>query len=199
MNRVPAFSSFRTRRPFSRPRRSLLTVLLGSAALAAGCSPEYNWREIRGGNDHYRVMLPGKPSQMTRPIDLDGMKVSMTMQGAQVGDVAFTVAAAELPDASEAVRERAIGAMRTAMVRNIGGRETDARAMNVPVVDISDRLTGTAPGWRIDAVGQSGGRPVELHAVFTARNGRAWQAVVVGPTPDPVQAQQFLDGFRLTD
>jgi hypothetical protein len=144
-------------------------------------------------------MMPGKPARMSRSIDLDGMKVSMTMQGARVGELAFTVATSELPDTSVATREKALAAMRTAMVRNIGGRETDAQAVAVPVGDGSGRATGTVPGWRVDAVGHAGGREVEMHAIFAARNGRAWQAVVLGPAPDPEQTGQFLDGFRLTN
>jgi len=180
------------------PRLRPVFALLGCAALVA-CTPRYDWREIRAGEDRFVAMMPAKPARMTRAIDLDGMKVSMTMHGARVDDVAFTVGAVELPDASVAVREQAIAAMRMAMVRNIGGREREAKAVTVPVVDAGGAARGTAPGWRIEATGRAGDREVALLAVFASRNGRAWQAVVVGPSPDREQAAMFLDGFRVTD
>lgn len=199
MNRLSASWSLLPSLPFSLQRRWLLVLALAAAGLAVGCSPQYDWRQIRADEDGYVAMMPGKPDRMTRSINLDGMKVSMTMQGARVGELAFTVATSELPDTSVATRERAVAAMRAAMVRNIAGRETAAQALAVPVGDGSDRVIGTAPGWQIDAVGHAGGREVEMHAIFTARNGRAWQAVVLGPAPDPEQTKQFLDGFRLTN
>ena len=170
-----------------------------AGALSGGCTPAYDWREIRADDDRYRAMMPAKPERMSLPIDLDGIPVSMTMRGARVGDVAFTVAAAALPEDSPVLRERAIAAMRSSMVRNIAGRELVAEALPVPVVDDGGRPSGSAPGWRIEATGHAGDREVGMHAVFAARGGRAWQAVVVGPSPDREQARTFLDGFRITD
>lgn len=176
----------------------LAAVLVACAALPA-CAPRYDWREIRADEDHFLAMMPARPDRMTRPIDLDGMPVTMTMQGARIDGVAFIVGAAPLPDASVAVRERALAAMRTAMVRNIQGTESRADAVAVPVVDASGRAVGSAPGWRIEASGRAGERAVSLHAVFASRGGRAWQAVVLGPDPEPDPARIFLDGFRILE
>lgn len=176
----------------------LAAVLVACAALSA-CASRYDWREIRADEDRYLAMMPARPDRMTRPIDLDGMAVNMTMQGARVDGVAFIVGAVPLPDASVAVRERALAAMRSAMVRNIQGTESRADAIAVPVVDASGRPAGSAPGWRIEASGKAGDRDVSLRAVFASRGGRAWQAVVLGPDPEPEQARIFLDGFRILD
>lgn len=173
-------------------------VLVACVALPA-CAPRYDWREIRADEDRYLAMMPARPDRMTRPIDLDGMAVNMTMQGARIDGVAFVVGAVPLPDASVAVRERALAAMRAAMVRNIQGTESRADAIAVPVVDASGRALGSAPGWRIEASGSTGQHAVSLHAVFASRGGRAWQAVVLGPDPDPDQARIFLDGFRIRE
>lgn len=186
------------------PRRglfahALIPAMLACLAALAGCAPRYDWREIRANEDRYLAMMPAKPDRMTRQIELDGMKVSMTMQGARIDGVAFIVGAAALPDASVEVRERAISAMRVAMVRNIAGRELSAQAVAVPVIDGSGRATGSAPGWRIEAAGRAGEGEVAMMAVFASRDGRAWQAVVLGPAPDRDQAKTFLDGFRVTD
>ncbi|MCM5571371.1 hypothetical protein M6I34_12705 [Burkholderiaceae bacterium FT117] len=178
---------------------TLIAIILAAFVALSGCSPRYDWREIRADEDGYLAMMPDRPDRLTLPIDLDGMAVQMAMQGARIDGVAFVVGAVRLPDASVAVRERALAAMRSAMVRNIGGREAGAEAIAVPVVDPSGRATGSAPGWRIRASGRAGDREVAMHAVFASREGRAWQAVVLGPDPDPEQARTFLDGFRILE
>jgi hypothetical protein len=176
----------------------LLAAALALSLLGA-CSPAYDWREIRVGDDGYVVMMPDKPARMTRPIDLDGMKVSMTMQGARVNELAFTVGEAVLPDETLETRERAVAAMRTAMVHNIGGTESKAEALAVPVIDRAGRRVGTASGWRIEAAGRAYDKPVVMLALFASRGGHAWQAVVLGPEPDREQARQFFDGFKLVE
>ena len=72
-----------------RATRSLpwfAAVLVACAELSA-CAPRHDWREIRADEDHYLAMMPARPDRMTRPIDLDGMPVNMTMQGARIDGV----------------------------------------------------------------------------------------------------------------
>lgn len=184
--------------PRARAARWLIASVLAPVVLAA-CSPTYDWREIRNADDGYVSMMPARPARMTRPIDLDGLKVSMTMQGAQVEDLTFTIGEVVLPDAEAETRERAVSAMRTAMVRNIGASEAQAQEVAVPVVDSTGRVVSAAPGWRVEASGRAYERPAVLIAIFTSRGDRAWQAVVLGPEPDRGQAQQFFEGFRLVE
>lgn len=185
-----------------RPRLRQLRAPLAAAACAlalAACAPDYNWREIRPAGAGCLVMLPGKPASMARPIDLDGLAVTMTMSGARVGEHSFTVGAVVLPDAQPGTREKAVAAMRSAMVRNIGGRETEATEAAVPIVDPAGRTTATQPGVRVEASGQLGDRRLHLSALFVARGERAWQAVVIGPERDAANAQVFLESFRILD
>ena len=184
----------------ARARAARLTaVMVCLAAFVAGCSPEYDWREIRPAEGGFAVLLPGKPASMSRPIDLDGMKVTMTMHGAKVGSTTFTVGWADLPDAADATRERAVAAMRTAMVRNLAGSETSSAPVALPVTDAAGARRGTHPAQRVDASGSVSGQPMAMLAGFTARGGRAWQYVVMGPMPDAAQAATFLDSFRLVE
>ncbi len=174
---------------------------LASAALAAillaACSPEYNWREIRSIDQGYLVMLPGKPATMTRTIRLEETEVPMTMQGARVGETAFTVAVATLPDERPVTREKAQAAMRAGMVRNIGGVERTADAGTVALVDASGTALGRIPAVRIEAGGSAQGRPMSMLAGFTSRGARAYQWVVIGPEVRREEALTFLDSFRL--
>jgi hypothetical protein len=79
-------------------RRAIRGVLgwLVLAGLVAACSPEFNWRETRSPEQGFSVLLPARPASMSREIDLDGLRVVMTMTGARVDRALFTVGAIRL-------------------------------------------------------------------------------------------------------
>ncbi len=182
-----------------RPARRAVAgwLLAPAAASLAGCSPEHDWREIRADDSAFTVMLPARPARMTRPIDLDGLALDMTMHGAQAAGIAYTVGAVVLPDASAATRERALAAMRTAMIRNIGGTERASRTVRVARVDPSGQRTGTVEGLEVEADGRMRDRAATLIARFVGLDARAWQAVVLGPSPDREHAALFLESLKL--
>lgn len=182
--------------PFRAARRAAVPVIL-LAALLTGCSPEYDWREIRPVEDGWSAMLPGKPAKLTRRIHLEAIEVPMTMQGAKIGETSFTVAVADLPDDTPATRERALAAMRAGMLRNVGASESRSRAVEIPTIDAGGAATGRLPAERVEANGTVQGRPVTLLAGFAGQGQRAWQWVVIGPAVDPEQADVFFQGFRV--
>lgn len=179
-------------------QRALCGTLLVVLLLAA-CSPKYDWREIRATDAGWTAMLPGRQAGATRDITLGDMPVKMTMQGARVDETSFTVASAVLPDAQPATRTRALAAMREALVRNIGGRETAASDVTAPLVDASGRRIGEAAGMQVTAAGQIRGQPATMIARLYVRNARAVQALVVGPDVDREQADRFFESLRLHD
>lgn len=174
-----------------------VAACVGLAFAAAACTPEYNWRELRPADAHWVAMLPAKPATATRDIRLGELPVKMTMHGAKVHDTAFTVAEAPLPAAGDP--GAAVAAMREALVRNIGGKETAAASVPIPVEATADRPARTAPGVALEAAGSIRGKPALLQARIVAYDGRAYQALVVGTDVDPEQAKTFLESFRLHD
>jgi hypothetical protein len=181
----------------SATRAALAAVAIAAAAMLAACSPEHDWREIRAEDARFMVMLPARPATLTRPIDLDGQRFDMTMQGAQAREVAYTVGTVTLPDGSDASRQRALAAMRLAMVRNIGGTERAARPVEVVLVDPGGQPAGRAPGIEIEAVGRMRDREAVLIARFVGTGAQVWQAVVLGPQPDRENAALFLESLKL--
>ena len=145
-------------------RLLLLTVL----SILAGCSPSLNWRQVQGVDAPFVVLLPAKPATLSRPIDLDGMAVTMSMTAAEVDGVTFAVGSIVLPDA--ALAPNALQAMKIALVRNINGSIQSEHAGAGGSVDIA--ATGT--------LGRSN-QPARLLARFAVRERRVYQAVVVGP------------------
>jgi hypothetical protein len=187
-----------TKGPIRPTRRAIVGALLapGLAGLA-GCSPEHDWREIRSEEAAVVVMLPAKPARLTRAINLDGLRIDMTMIGAEVRGVSYTVGAIELPDDADATRERALAAMRVAMVRNIGGAERASRSVTVARIDPGGGARGTIGGVEIEAGGRMRDREVTLLGRFVGVGRHAWQAVVLGDRPERELAAQFLESLKV--
>lgn len=158
----------------------LLLALLAAVALAA-CSPKFNWRDYRSADAPFAVMFPDKPDTHTREVDLNGLKVKMTMTAVQVDGAMFAVGTGEAPDAAQA--QAALDAMKTALVKNIGATVT--------------KETRTA-GIDIEATGVQGGKPMQLVGRFVAHGRRFYQVIVMGPKSDmsAEQTDMFLSSFK---
>ncbi len=182
-----------------RAIRGLLGIL-ASSVLAAGCSPDFNWRETRSDEQGFTVLLPARPAAMSRDIDLEGLRVLMTMTGARVDQSLFTVGAvrlevpeAELPHA----RARALSAMQVAMLRNIGAGQQPGEAVRIGIVDSAGAARGSIDASAVQASGQVAGAPIVMQAVFVGHRDRLWQAVAMTPAAQAAQGRTMLDSFRL--
>jgi hypothetical protein len=164
------------RRHFSIP------MAVALAAAISACSPRFDWRDYRSSEAPYSVLFPGKPATHTRTVDLDGRAAAMTMTAAEVEGTIFAVGSATLADASQA--RHAIGAMRTAMVRNIGG-------------SISKEAEREG-GLEVEAHGANNGRAMQLHGRFVAHGNLAYQVIVMGPETavDAENIDTFIRSFK---
>jgi hypothetical protein len=160
--------------------------------LLVACSPKYNWREVRGKDAPFVVLLPDKPVTASRDINLDGMTLSMTMTAAEVDGVTFAVGYVVLADSKQA--EAALSAMKTALVRNINGM--------VKPSSNSQGQTATATN-DIEASGsRNSGNSIEpllLLGHFEAKDRRAYQVIVLGneKAVSREEAGTFLASFKL--
>jgi len=168
--------------------RRLFVACTAALCLVAACSPKYNWRDYASPDAPYRIMFPAKPSTFTRKIDLDGMRVAMTMTAAEIDGATFAVGVAEAPDAARA--QAALEAMQVALVRNIGATVTSEKT----TADNNGRATRD-----VDASGTSQGVPMRLVGHFESRGKQFYQVIVLGrpkALPDE-QVEQFLTSFKL--
>lgn len=165
--------------------RSLFVPIALFLGLAA-CTPHFDWREVHGSEAPYTVLMPVKPSSGTRLINLGGTQVTMTMTAADVDGALFAVGTATMPD--QAAATNALAAMKTALVRNIGGTVTSEKA-----TASSDLAT-----LDIEATG-SGTHPRMLFAHLVAKNTRVYQVVTIGTDKSlPREAvDTFLTSFKL--
>lgn len=160
---------------------AVLAVL--AVLMLAGCNPTYNWREHTNQDGRYKVLFPAKPATFTRPVDVDGLRVEMTMTAAEVDGATFAIGSAIAPDAARA--QAALPAMRLALLRNIGADD--------------DGVPAAQDSLGVDAKGAVNGKPMRLHGRFETRGERFYQVIVLGPA-DAVPAEQvdqFLSSFTL--
>lgn len=167
-------------------------IALAGAALLAACNPTYNWRDYSSPDAPYRVMFPAKPATHTRSVDLNGMKVDMTMTAAEVEGVTFAVGTGLAPDPARA--QAALGDMRSALLRNLGtaAAQQSTGADGLPPA-------ATAGGLDVDVVGSANGQSMKLRGHFAAKGTRFYQVIVVGKEQAVAadQAEQFISSFRL--
>ncbi|TFW10420.1 hypothetical protein E4K72_00890 [Oxalobacteraceae bacterium OM1] len=159
-----------------------LAAPLCAALLLLACTPTYDWREVHGSNIPFTVVLPAKPATYTRPVNLDGTQVNMTMTAAEADGVIFAVATAEMADAARA--QTALEQMKTAMVRNIQGTVRKEKAVAM----------GDSNAIEVEAASAQRA----MHARFVARGTRIYQVMAMGQ-PDrlkPEAVETFLTSFK---
>jgi hypothetical protein len=157
----------------------LKAAAIAATALLLACSPKYDWREVRGNGAPFMISLPAKPASHARMIDLDGIKVTMTMTAAEVDGVSFAVGTAELPDPLQA--QKALVAMKTALVRNIGGTVKQEKSSSPAMIEI-----------------EAAGSSRLLLGRFIARDNRVYQLLVVGDERkvSREEAETFFTSFK---
>ena len=154
---------------------ALLSTLAAASVLSA-CSPKFDWRDYRSPDAQFTALFPGKPSVLTREIDLDGKKVKLTMTASEVDGSTFAIGSATLDSAEQA--QAALPAMKTALVNNINGKvrsEKTASAASSNAAGTRQRSTLS-----IEATGTQQGKPVLLVGRFVAHDKHIAQIIILG-------------------
>jgi hypothetical protein len=144
----------------------LTKKILSTAAILMllACSPQFDWREVRGNDAPFRVLMPAKPASFSRDMQLAGLTLNMQMTAADAAGVNFAVGSVRLDDPGKAgvVAE----AMKDGMLKNIQGRSRKRPA--APTVSLKCR---EITRWRSSHYG----RP--LHHTRTT----VYQVIAIGP------------------
>lgn len=169
----------------------LLPLLLG------GCSPALNWRSVPLPEAALTITLPCKPDQATRPVELAGAPVELSMAGCDADGATFAVSHAALADPTQV--GAALTHWRAAVLANLGPGAAGT-AVDVPyaprgVLPVPQSVRTTVQGQRAD------GTAVVAQAVWFARavgpQVRLYHAVVYTPKPRPQVADEFFAGLAL--
>jgi hypothetical protein len=79
-----------------------MIVTMALLAATTACTPAFNWREVSFDDASAAALLPCKPDRGTRPVQLAGQTVQMSMAGCEAGGAMFTVALVQVPQAAQA-------------------------------------------------------------------------------------------------
>lgn len=149
--------------------RVLAAVLC--VAWLAGCSPTFDWRPVRFGQDGASGVLPDTPHAQTRQVGYDTWTLPLSMTSARAGSVLFALGAAPLPPdlaASASARERLARWAVESFYRNAGTAPPDP---------------APRPGERFTVHGQGPDGPIWIEAQVIVTD-REWLEAVVIAAPD---------------
>jgi hypothetical protein len=181
------------------PARVLLATLL--MMLIPACSERLEWREFKSP-DGCSVMLPGRAQTVTRDVEFEGQKLSVSMSSTGVGPAMFALGVVSLPAGianDSGGRERAIAYFRDGLVRNISGTMVSATpaALVLPPGSSAQVRAGQA----VEARGRAGadGRAAALAARFFIVDDRLFQLIALGGegSIEPQALDTFFTSFRL--
>jgi hypothetical protein len=173
---------------------------LGAAALAtltlAGCSPSLDWHTFNWPAGGFSVLLPARPVEETREVQLAGITLTLHLFSVRVDDRIWAAGYADLPPGLEPARRTALLAeAASAYARNVGaapeqaapevGAPPDERAGASGAQRLGTPDTASLECRRVDAQGQAAGRNMALAARLCASATRYYPLISIGQTAAP--------------
>ena len=132
----------------------------------AGCTPEYNWRELTVADERAIVMFPSRVKTEQRTIRVDGMDLVFSLSSAAVDQSVFSVGYAPLNSVLDSAQtERLVLAFATALAARVG-QPFAPQALNGDVFEFESVV---------------GGQPSRLLGRVLIHRGMLIQVVVSGP------------------
>lgn len=182
------------------PRRLFATLIVATVAAGAlgACSPVFNWREVRLDAAPVMALLPCKPDQASRQMNLPGGTTPLYMAGCKAGGATFAISAMDAGDASKAAEV----ALQWQAATNLS--QQVAKAVSTPY-----RVPGATAAVLVvsqpSQMGSAAPKPLS-HALYFYQGRFVYQAQVLGEPesggdgPGALSTQvleTFLGGVRL--
>jgi hypothetical protein len=158
--------------------------------LLAGCSPTFNWREVRAEGVPLKAMLPCKPDKGSRPVPMGGRQVELQVLGCETGGATFAVLYGDIGDAARA--GEVLAQWQAATLANMHATASRRQAWVPPgATALPQSAQVVASGERADH------SKVEGHAGYFARGGLVVQAVIYADRLPAEAADAFFSGLKL--
>lgn len=168
--------------------RPTAAVLLFGWAVA-GCSPAFNWREVRVDAAGLQAMLPCKPDKGARTVPMAGRPVSLQVLGCDAGGATFAVLFADVGEAGRTAE--VLAQWKIATLATMRGTVAQERPFVPPgALGLPQSLQVVATGQRAD------GSKVQGHAAYFARGTHVFQAVIYYDQLQPEVADVFFSGLK---
>ncbi len=165
-----------------------LAALAGLLVLY-GCSPTFNWREVRTASFSVQALFPCKPETTTREVTLANQAVQMTLLACEAGAASFALAYADTHLASgQTVMLRA---WQQATLANLRVGSNEALPYLIKGVRVS------APARRVVAQGmRPDNTPISVQALWFEVGSEVVQVSVTSDLPLPEAVETFFAGIR---
>lgn len=165
-------------------------ALLCGILLFSGCSPTFNWRDIRTDPTPLLALFPCKPDTSERVVPLAGQAVKMTMLGCDAGGATFSLAYADMQDAT--LSGTVLGEWKANTLGNIRTQSPKERPFLLKGADVLPQSVQVeARGTRPD------GTAVSAQAVWFAVGSQVFQAAVSTDGASPAEADTYFAGLRI--
>ena len=158
-------------------RALLLSSLIVSLVLLSACSPKFDWRDARGSNAPFSILMPGKPLGDSKDMQLEGINVKMDMLAGEVSGISFAVGSTKVDDASKA--SLIMEAMKKGMIKNIQGTPETTKSAGTDMLEVRGKLRN--------------GQPVMLVGRFLVRGPWVYQIIMLGQEKD--MKQDVIDTY----
>lgn len=159
------------------------------AAAAGGCSPTFDWREVRPEGAGVVALFPCKAQADRRTASIDSHTVTLSLHACRAATMTFGLAHVDVEDARRVAP--ALEAMRTSWLSTPGAQVVETATMQAPA---SASPSAAAPvRLRIMRPGQP---PADSAAAFFAIGTRVFQVTAYGAPLDGEAAQTFLSSVR---
>lgn len=168
----------------------MLRIFFLLLALTA-CSPKFDWRDVRSKAAPFSVLMPGKPSELSREIQLGQQRVTMHMTATRIDEVTFAVGAVKMQDKTQA--QTTMELVKNALLANLGGSVTSETSSVTNVANKQIFIT------QFDARGKSSqSAPIRMVGRVVAQDVWVYEVLVVGPekTIDLEVADTFVSSFK---
>ena len=167
-----------------------LAAALSVLSILQGCSPTYNWRDVRPDQTPLVALFPCKPEQRARLVSLAQKDVTMTMWGCDADGATFTLAYADMKDLAST--GAVLGQWKSATLANLRARSVEERPFllrgaSVLPQSVQVAARGTQPD----------GAAVTLRAVWFTAGTLVYQAAIYADADDLAVADTFFSGIRL--
>lgn len=161
--------------------------------VVTACSPKFDWREIHDGNSSYTVLMPAKPSELSRNIQLGEQSVTMHMTATQIDGVSFAVGAAKMSDATTA--QMTISIIKNALIQKMAGHITHEKTS---VANTDGKITFNDEFDAVSSAPNMTVSPTHMLGRLVARDAWVFQVLVVGPEKniDKNAVEIFLTSFK---
>lgn len=146
----------------------MVVLILMASVLLAGCSPEYNWRELPVADGRAMVAFPARVQTESRQVTLEGHVLNFSLTSASVNQNLFAVGFAPLPDTLSATQQDSIRrSLLKTLARNVGATLPESAAKGEPFT-----------------LESAAARPVRMVARVVIHRGYLFQFIATGPPAD---------------